>query len=170
MIDNIKVWLFSNIEIILTIIGFGVTLIELRRTKSAVYAAKAATEKTIQLLSDRSTISDISVILISLRETQTALRGSRYESALLRLQDLREKLHGLRSRDGFKNAERLENIQAIVFALKKMQDGLEVYLANPETIRFSVPRYNSQLGDFASQLATWHEEMHYIDRSEQNEK
>jgi hypothetical protein len=170
MLDNIRVWLLSNIELILTILGFVLTLIELRRTRSAVNASKRATERTIRLLSDRSTISDISIILMSMREAQTALRGSRYESALLRLQDLRERLYGLRSRDGFTNEKRLEDIQTIVFSLKKMQAGLELYLSNPVEVRVSVARYNSQLGDFASQLATWHDEMYYVDRSAKNEE
>ena len=170
MIVSIWIWFSSHLELILTIIGFGITIFELRKTKNAVDASKKATEATIKLLSDRSTISDISIILISsYHETQTALRGSRYEAALLRLQDLREKLHGLRSRDGFTNDERLASIRTIVFALKKMQDGLELYVANPEQINFSVPRFNSKLGDFASQLATWHEEMYYLHRSEKNE-
>jgi hypothetical protein len=162
-------WLTSNISLdtILTLLGFVFAIYEIRRTKSAVIASKQATEKTIQLLSDRSTISDIAMIITGLRETQTALRGNRYEAALLRLQDLREKLHELRHREGFRSAERLLEIQTIVFSLKKLQDGLETSLSTSSTNKVSVPRSNSLLAEFAAQISGWREEMHYMDRSNQ---
>ena len=165
MIDTIKTWIQSNIELILTILGFLLTLIELRRTKSAVEATKNATEGTIQLLTERTTISDIAVILISMRETQTALRGNRFEAALIRIQDLREKLFALRSRDGFKSDDRLQNIQEMVFALKKMQDSIESYLSAPEKYKIHVPRYNNQLAEFTGLLSSWREEVHNTKRS-----
>lgn len=163
--ENIKNWLLQNFELLLTIIGFAITLIELRRTKSAVYASKKATEETIALLSDRSTISDVANILASLREVQTALRGKRFEVALIRLQELREKFYALRNREGFKSDERLQKIQEIVFALKKMQDSIEVYFSEPDKSKIPVSRYNNRLADFASQLSGWKEEVHYTQRS-----
>src|SRR5687768_11687616 len=120
-------WLRSNVTLdtILTLLGFLIAIIEIRRTKRAVLASKEATNRTIQLLSDRSTISDLATIIIVLRETQTALRGNRYEAAVLRLQDLREKLHELRHREGFTSDDRLTEIQSMVFSLSKLQDTLE---------------------------------------------
>lgn len=161
-------WVITNIEMILTIIGFLITLIELRRTKNAVEASKRATERTMQLLSDRSTISDIAIILVSLRETQTALRGGRYEAAVIRLQDVRDKLFGLRNREGFKNDDRLQQIQEMIFALKKAQDSIEVYLSQPDKGKIQIARHNNQLAEFTSLLSGWNDEMQYAQRSTEN--
>lgn len=163
--DIIKNWVFSHLELILTLIGFVLTIVEIRRTKSAVVATKKATENTIQLLSDRSTISDVTSIRDSFREIQTSLRGKRFEAALIRIQELREKLYELRSREGFKSDERLQQIQEIVFGLKKMQDSIEAHISEPNKFTIPVPRYNSKLADFASQLSSWREEVHYMQRS-----
>jgi hypothetical protein len=167
--ENLISWLRSNVTLdtILALLGFGFAIYEIRKTKSAVIASKEASEKTVQLLSDRSTISDIATIINGLRETQTALRGNRHEAALLRLQDLREKLYELRNREGFTSEERLTQIQTMVFALKKLQDGLETTLSTSTQVKISVPRSNSQLAEFAVQISGWREEMHYIDRSNQ---
>ncbi len=165
--ENILNWLSSNITLdtILALLGFGFAIYEIRRTKRAVIASKEATEKTIQLLSDRSTISDIATITNGLRETQTALRGNRYEAALLRIQDLRGKLHALRSREGFKTETRLTEIQGMVFSLKRMQDSLEMCIATATTEKFSIHKNNNQLADFVTLISGWDEEMHYLDRS-----
>jgi hypothetical protein len=167
--ETIINWLRSNVTLdtILTLLGFLIAIIEIRRTKSAVMASKEATDRTIQLLSDRSTISDLATIIIVLRETQTALRGSRHEAALLRLQDLREKLYELRNREGFKSEERLTEIQGMVFSLRKLQDTLEQSLSTSSPSKVSVRRSNSLLSDYGVQISGWREEMHYIDRSNQ---
>ncbi len=168
MLYKIGNWAVANAEMILTVIGFLITLIELRRTKNAVNASKKATEHTMQLLSDRSTISDIAVILVSLRETQTALRGGRYEAAVIRLQDVRDKLFGLRNRDGFKNDDRLQQIQEMIFALKKAQDSIEIYLSQPDKGKIQIARHNNQLAEFTSLLSGWNNEMQYTQRSTEN--
>jgi hypothetical protein len=160
-------WLRSNFDTVLTVLGFIIAIIEIRRTRSAAIASKKATEKTVQLLSDRSTISDLATIIIVLRETQTALRGNRYEAALLRLQDLREKLYELRNREGFTSEERLTEIQSIVFSLSKLQDGLENSLSTSGPNKLSIPRSNKLLSEYGVQISGWREEMHYIDRSNQ---
>jgi hypothetical protein len=165
--ETIMRWLTSNFDTILTLLGLGFAIYEIRRTKSAVIAAKKATEKTVQLLSDRSTISDIATIINGLRETQTALRGNRYEAALLRLQDLREKLAELRNREGFTSEERLTEIQSMVFSLSKLQDGLENSLSTASPDKVSVPKSNRLLSDYGVQISGWREEMHYVDRSNQ---
>jgi DNA-binding transcriptional MerR regulator len=168
--DTFINWLTPNldyIDLILTLLGFGFAIIEIRRTKSAVIASKEASEKTAQLLSDRSTISDIATIINGLRETQTALRGNRYEAALLRLQDLREKLHELRHREGFTSDDRLTEIQSMVFSLSKLQDTLEHSLSTSDPSKVSVPRSNRLLSECGVQISGWREEMHYIDRSNQ---
>jgi hypothetical protein len=167
VIENFIRWLTSNIsfDTILTLLGFGFAIYEIRRTKSAVIASKEATEKTIQLLSDRSSVSDIATIINGLRETQTAFRGYRYETALLRLQDLRERLYALRNREGFKNEERLIEIQGMVFTLKRMQDSLEMHISTSNTDKISVHKNNSRLAEYATLISGWREEMHYLDRS-----
>lgn len=169
--NHLLEWLHSNItfDTFLTLIGFGFAIYEIRKTKSAVNASKEATQQTIQLLSDRSTISDIATIINGLRETQTALRGNQYESALLRIQDLRERLHALRNRDGFKNEERLSQIQGMIFSLKRTQDALEQYIHTNNAEKFSVVKNNNQLSEFAAQIAGWHEEMYYLNRSSKDE-
>lgn len=165
-LENIRNWLISNFETVLTVFGFLLTLIELRRTKNSVEASRKATKETITLLSERSTISDIAIALAGLKEIQTALRGSRFETTLIKIQELRERLYTLRNRAGFKSEERLIKIQEIILSLQKMQEAVENNLSKPENYKIPIPRFNNKLAEHATQLANWREELHYTKRSD----
>jgi hypothetical protein len=158
---NILEW----ISLILTATGFIITIVQLSRTKKAVDATNKATKNTLLLLKDRSSIEDVSHLINGFREIQTALRGNRFETALIRIQDLRMKLFELRGKDYFKNKQKLENITSATFDLKKMQDNLEKKIRHIE-LEIPVPKYNMTLAELISKMSEWQEEIRYLDRSD----
>lgn len=157
-------WFIDHLELIITAIAFGFTIYEIRRTKNSVEASRAATEQTIQLMSERSTIADITLIQGSLREVQVALRGMRYEAGLIRLQTIREKLNELRDRKGFTSEGRRTEIQDMVLNLTKLENRLERKLANPN-LGLSVPNANNLLGNFMNELSQWNDVIRFQERS-----
>ena len=64
------------LQILLSLVGFILAILELRRIKSSFEASNLATEKTFGAMSDRLTIEDIAGIKSGLREIQVALRGN----------------------------------------------------------------------------------------------
>jgi hypothetical protein len=164
--DQILRWMGANLGDLLTVLGIVLTLVELRRTKSAVEASNLAAARAFNELSSRSAIAEIATIRTGFREAQVALRGMRLEAALLRLQEVRERLHGLRSKDSFNTDARLGAIQQMVFSLHKMQARIELQLADSSQPAIPVARMNTQMGEFAAEVAAWQEEQHYRQESD----
>jgi hypothetical protein len=162
-ITNLVLAIFG---ILVSLAGFGITLYQLRRTRTVVEAAEAATTTALASLSARLTISELADMRGGLRAIQTALRGARYETALLQTQPIIEQLHGLRSRTGFDSDERHMGIQDVVVQLAKLRNRLELKIAVPETV-ISVPKANNLLSELGSTLSVWSEELRFtIEREE----
>jgi len=161
------IWLRENsdvISIILSLIGFGLIWHQARRARSAAEASQLATSRALGLMSHRLTIADLSSISSSMGEVQTALRGGRVETALLRTQDIREQLVRLRGRPGFNTRARLTEIQTIVVDLAKLQSGLERSLFE-DTLVINVSKANDLIADQISQLGEWGEHVRFASRS-----
>jgi hypothetical protein len=152
------------IDLAIGVVGFWFTFLGLQRTKNALDASRHATRQTLEIMSDRLTMSDISAVQGNIREIQVALRGSRYESALIRAQATRIRLHQLRSRPGFSDDDRRAQILQMTVHLTKLEDRLERVLADP-SLSFSVPSANRLLAGFVVDLAVWSEEVRFAERS-----
>ena len=153
------IWNFIiNIDPLISVIGFIIAIIEIRRVKSAALASKEASENALKTIANRLTISDISDITNGMREVQIALRGERYEAAVIRIQNVRYSLAQLKQRVGFTNDERKAEIQEMVLNLRKRQDQIERRLSNIET-QLSIPAINGLLSDYISVLAEWAEQI-----------
>lgn len=96
----------------------------------------------------------------SLRAIQTALRGGRYETALLQTQGIVEQLYGLRTRDGFNSTERHASIQDLIVQLAKLRNKLEQKVGTPET-PLSISAANNLLADMGTTLSGWGEELRF---------
>ena len=153
--------LIGLLEVLIGIVGFGLTIYGLRKTRSSVEASKQATRQTLQAMSDRLTIADIALIRTSMREIQVALRGNRWESALIRIQETRATLHQLKEREGFTGDVRRTEMQEMIVRLRKLQDRLERKLGNPDA-SLSVMAANSLLSDFIDRLSEWGEQMRFM--------
>jgi len=150
----------SGIGILLSLLGFGITWIQLARTRSAAQAAERAASVTADAIGRRDTIADIASVIAGLKEVQLALRGNRFETALLRAQTLRESLHRLRTRVGIGIEERQVRIQKMVTDLRKLQDAMERLLADT-TLPFTAAATNKVLSDAAAELSAWSEELRF---------
>lgn len=151
----------SGLSILLSLAGFAVLWLQTRKARTAAEAAKLATEGAIQAISDTDTISDLATIRSGMKRVQVALHGSRYETALLQSQSLRETLNQLRTRPGFGTDQRGTRIQSMVTFLRKLQDGLERKLEEPES-QVLVRPANNKLSDYTSEVSVWMEEMRFL--------
>ena len=153
------------LDLIIGAIGFAFTILELRRTKSAVAASKAATERTLEKMSDRLTIADVTLLQSTLREVQGALRSERYETAVIRTQECRKLLHQLKARRGFSSSSRLAQIQQMLTRLAKLQARIEKRLGD-SSATVSIARANDVLSNFIVQLSEWSEQITLDQRSQ----
>src|SRR5687768_15516300 len=120
-------WLQRNstgIGIVLSLIGFAITWIQLARTKKAAVAAHEAAVDAKDAVARVDTVADIASAQAGIKEVQVALRGRRFETALLRSQSLREILFRLRKREGFEGEERQAVIQKMVTDLRSLQGAM----------------------------------------------
>lgn len=158
-------WVMSNLgllNLILAVAGFGILLRQVHKARSAAEAAEQATERVREAIIDRETLLDVTAIRGMFHRTQEALRGSRYETALLHVQALRESLYQLRSRRGFQeNSERRADIQAIVVTLARYQKNLERRIAD-DTTAVKVAAMNTALAQFAGTFAEWGEQHRFM--------
>jgi hypothetical protein len=162
-IQNIWTWLQTNsngLSILLSLLGFAVVLLQLKKTQNAAESAKIATEKALQAISDGDTSSDLATIRERVKKLQVALRGERYEIAHHEAQSLREALHQLRNRKGFESDDLRTEIQGMVTFLRKLQDQLERRLSE---VGYRIPlrKINVQLSDCATTLSEWIEKRRY---------
>lgn len=147
----------------LSTLGFGVTWWQLARTRRAAVAARDASKAAVESVGRADTLSDIASVQSGLHELQVALRGARYETALLRSQHLREILARVRTRKGFESDKRQLRVQKMVTDLRKLQDVMEGIMAKPANADgFSAAAANKILGNAAAELGAWIEELRFV--------
>lgn len=151
----------SGLSILLSLAGFAILWRQTWKARTAAESAKRATDHAITAMSDTDTISDLATIRTGMKGVQVALHGSRYETALLQSQSLRETLHQLRSRRGFATDDRRIQIQSMVTSLKKLQDSLEKKLEDSE-FQMTVRHANNMLSDYTADVSAWMEEMRFL--------
>jgi F0F1-type ATP synthase assembly protein I len=163
LVSSVWKWVQTNsnvVGILLSLLGFGVTWVQLIRTRNAAEAAERAATAAAEAIGRVDTVADIASAIAGLKEVQLALRGARFETALLRAQTLRESLHRLRTRTGFSADQRQARIQKMVTDLRKLQDTMERLLADP-SLPFTAAATNKILADAAAELSTWSEELRF---------
>lgn len=146
--------------IVVSAAGFGITWYQVRQTRSAIEAANEATGRALHGISVKLTISELADVRGGLKGVQTALRGARYEAALIHVQGLLEQLYGLRSRPGMQAAEQHEAIQVMVVQLAKLRNKLELKISLPAT-ELSIPKANNMLSDLGTPLSAWAEQLRF---------
>lgn len=159
--------ILSVVGIVVSAAGFVITVVQVRKARSTIEAAESATKTAIGNLSARLTIFEIADMRGAIRGVQTALRGERYETALLQLQVIIDQLHALRSRPQFENDVRHAAIQEIVVQLAKLRNRLELKTATPTT-PLSVPSANNLLAELGSTMIGWSEELRFTTNEEES--
>jgi len=140
--------------------GFAITWYQVHQTRSTVEAANEATARALHGISVRLTISELADVRGGLKGVQTALRGARYEAALIYVQGLLEQLHGLRSRAGMQAEEQHAAIQGMVVQLAKLRNKLEQKISLSDT-ELSIPKANNMLSDLGTQLSAWADQLRF---------
>jgi hypothetical protein len=156
------------IQIILSVVGFGLAYFEIRKTKNAVNAASDATKDTLNSISIDFTIEDLENITSSFREIQISLRGKRYEAAIIRLQAVSNKLVKLKCRKSFSTEQRQSQIQSFVVWINRLQKKLEQAILDDSEIK-DIPNINLKLSEFMNSIAGWGEETRFETRSNKND-
>lgn len=157
-------WVQNNsggLSILLSLAGFALLWRQTYKARTAAESARLASDRAIRAISDTDTISDLATIKSGMKRIQVALHGSRYETALLQSQSLRETLNQLRSRRSFGTDERGIRIQSMVAYLKKLQDLLERKLEEPES-HVAVRPANNKLSDYTTEVSAWMEQVRFL--------
>jgi hypothetical protein len=163
---DIATMALAILGIVISAGGFGLTLHQVRKTRSAVEAAEGATREALKGLSGRLTISEVADMRAAIRGIQTALRGERFETALIQTQGIVEQLNGLRMRTGFESDARHTEIQNTVVQLAKLRNRLEERIANP-SVQLSTAKANNMLSELGGTLSSWTEELHFRNEAEE---
>ena len=146
----------SGLSVVLSLLGFLVLWLQTKKARNAAEAARIASAKAVHAISTTVTISDLATIKSELKLIQVALRGERFETALLQAQILRERLDELRNRASFGAGEGGIEIEAVVSYLKKLHVQLEGKCENSESM-LAVVRINVKLSDFTMMVSGWME-------------
>ena len=85
--DDIGV-ILGVVGILLSIVGFWIALHQIKKTRGAAEAAEKATQKTRFLIGKRLIFADATACVKNLGEIRQFLSTSRYDAALMRLEDL----------------------------------------------------------------------------------
>jgi hypothetical protein len=166
-VSRLWLWVLANsngLSIVLSLVGFAILIVQVTLTKRAASAAKEAALSAVSGVEGIETVSDLAQISMGFSKVQVALRGSRWEAALIEVQVIRERLQKLRKRGGFSDEEKSAEIQKMVLFLKKTQDSLERHIATSEE-KPVVPKLNSGIADHSSTVAQWAEAVRFVKES-----
>ena len=144
-----------NVGVLLGVLGLAVALPTVWaafRAKSAAQAAQEAGPDTVRLVEGETTLADLAHLEQLVRETQTALRGLRWETALIRTAETISGLVRLRARPSFVNDEKLTEIQTQVVLRRKLETALERKMLNPDA-NLAVDRANASLAELVTLLS-----------------
>jgi hypothetical protein len=150
----------SGVSIVLSVLGFGVVLLQLKKVHTSAEASRRATERALYVIANTETISDFASLRERLKRLQIAIRGESYEMAHYEAQSLREGFHQLRSRRGFDSETSQIALQAMVTFLRKVQDHLEKKLQD-QTYDLPVLRISASLSDHATEISGWIEQKRF---------
>jgi len=163
LVSAIWAWLQTNssgLSVLLSLLGFGVVLLQLSKTRHAAEASKSAADRAVRAISEVDTVSDLASLKERLKTVQISIRGTRYEVAYHEAQSLREGFHQLRNRKGFESEDSLIELQAMVTFLRKLQDHLERKIQDNE---YPLPlrAISASLTDHATKLSGWMEQRRF---------
>jgi len=117
----------SLIGTVVSVVGFGVAIWQLRRTAKAAKAAELASTLARAAVSESVLLTELASCIRSIEEIKAHLRTNRLESALLRVIDTRSSLVQFRSMQ--KSAQLRQAVLDALTQLAELRDLLEGSLA-----------------------------------------
>jgi len=163
VVSMIWAWLQQNssgLSVLLSLLGFAIVLLQIRKTRHAAEASRIAADKALRAISEIDTISDLASLKERLKVLQVSIRWSRFEVAYHEAQSLREGFHQLRNRSGFETDESLIHLQAIVTFLSKLQDNLERKM-DDGSYQLPLRAISAKLSEHATELSGWMEQKRF---------
>lgn len=150
----------AGLGVILSLLGFLVVVLQLKKTRRAAEASKVAADRTLDAVSQIDTAFDLASLKERLKGLQSSIRASRFEIAYYEAQSLREGFHRLRNRKGFESEEGKVELQTMVTFLRKLQDQLERKIQDAE-YQLPVRPISANLSDHAMKISGWIEQRRF---------
>ena len=150
----------SGLSVILSLLGFAVVFLQLRKTRRAAEASRIAADKALRAISEIDTASDLASLKERLKGLQSSIRASRFEVAYHEAQYVREGFHQLRNRKGFESEESKLELQRMVTFLRKLQDNLERKIQEVD-YQLPVRAISANLSDHATKISGWIEQRRF---------
>lgn len=135
---------------VLSLLGVGITLWQIRKTLRAAQAAEAAAKETQFAIARSVFLSDVSACVRSLEELKVLVRGERHEAALMRVTDLSTMLIQLQSLR-VQQADKRITFTGMLSQLAVMRESLEQKVNNQEA-EIDPTQVNTQLSNVSDQL------------------
>lgn len=130
----------SVLGLFISLVGFGITIWTLQKTKGAAEAAKEEAERVRLELRKASAISDFSVVVSMLDEIKRLQRLKAWSSLPDRYSGIRQKLIALRTAGFALDDAKMSSIQNAITVTSKIENDLEKIIAssaNPDPVKFN---------------------------------
>jgi signal transduction histidine kinase len=157
----------SGISILLSLAGFLILIIQAVRTRRAAEAASSAAEASRQTLLHATTVADLAGARGLIETIQYALRWSRWETALIHAQELRNNMTRIRGRSELSSEETQTQIQEMVTQLVKLHESLERKLVDANSA-LDTARVCTRLATHATTITAWAEKARTATEGGQN--
>lgn len=150
MNSEIVNWI-SIVGSVLSLIGVGIAIWQIRLVKTAADSAKDASNQTQKTISKNLLLSDVKTCIKNLDEIQSFVRFQRYESAQLRTVDLVSYLYQIQQRT--KGSEQTLEIEyeEMLSQLAIVREEFERKVNKPSA-RIDNVRINTQLSEISDDL------------------
>lgn len=143
----------SIIGIIITIVGFGVTLFQVYRSKSASLQAKDSVEQFQKDVLKYKTVSDLSEIIAIVNEIKELNRQHEWKLLIYQYSDLKRKLIETRRTNVELSKFQNQKIQDMIFIISDIGDKVEDIVNKKLNVdEFNVTKINRIISDRADGL------------------
>lgn len=136
---------------VLSLLGVGITLWQIRKTLRAAQAAEAAAKETQLAIARSVFLSDVSACVRSVEELKVFVRGEKHEAALMRVTDLSTMLIQLQPLQVQQATTKTTDFTKMLSQLSLMRELFEQKV-NKQEAEINPAQVNTQLSDISDRL------------------
>lgn len=122
--------LSSVLGLLVSLVGFAITIIGVRKSRGAALAAKAAAQEVRQRMSMTGAVSDLNRVVNELHEIRLLHRAGAWEVLLLRYSSIRRQLISIKGSHPELSEQQKATIQGVIGQFAIIEDIVEVAVAN----------------------------------------
>ncbi len=141
------------IQILIGLVGFCLTLVQVSKIKNSHAAAESASAATYKKIVQKLNSESIAKINFGLQDLFNSIRNGSYEWSLLRLQSVVQDISEFQKREDFIPKESLEIIRNNIDILTKIQITLSTALCQNK--RPKTPEILRQIGEVIQSSHSW---------------